>query len=162
MKSVSRRIALAAVLALAPALAAAQAQIALSGLSADPGAPVEVTAEALSIDQNARSAVFSGDVVISQGEMRIAAGSAEVHYSEETGEIARLVLSGGVTFVTAVEEAGAERAEYDLVNGMLVLSGDVLLSQGQNALSADEMHVNLRDGTAQMQGRVRTLFGTGQ
>lgn len=161
MKSV-RRITLAAVLVLAPALAVAQAQIALSGLSADPGAPVEVTAESLSIDQNARSAVFSGDVVIAQGEMRIAAGRAEVHYSEETGEIARLVLSGGVTFVTAEEEAGAERAEYDLAGGVLVLSGDVLLSQGPNVLSADEMRVNLRDGTAQMQGRVRTLFGSGQ
>lgn len=162
MKSASRRIALAAALVLVPAMAAAQAQIALSGLSADPGAPLEVTAESLSIDQNARSAVFSGGVVISQGDMRIAAGSAEVHYSEETGEIARLVLSGGVTFVTAAEEAEAARAEYDLTSGVLVLSGDVLLSQGPNALSADEMHVNLRDGTAQMQGQVRTLFGSGQ
>lgn len=158
----TRHIAMVTMLTLAPALVFAQAQIALSGLSADPSAPVEVTAETLTVDQNTRSATFAGDVVIAQGEMRIGAGSVAVHYDDETGEIARLVLSGGVTFVTPAEEAEAERADYDLASGMLVLSGNVLLSQGSNALSAQEMRVNLRDGTAQMQGQVRTVFGSGQ
>ncbi|MBW7921874.1 MAG: LptA/OstA family protein [Rubellimicrobium sp.] len=144
-----------------PHLAAAQAQIALGGLSVDAGAPVEVTADALSVDQNTRSAVFDGNVTISQGDMRIAAGRVEVGYSDATGEIARLALSGGVTFVTATEEAEAQAADYDLTTGTLVLSGDVLLSQGANALSARVMRVNLRDGTAVMEGGVRTVFGGG-
>ena len=158
--SLSRLAPVLAVLLL-PHLAAAQAGLTLGGLSADPGAPVEVTADSLSVDQAARSAVFAGNVVIAQGEMRIAAGQAEVVYREDGAEIARLLLSGGVTFVTASEEAEAQSAEYDLESGLLVLSGEVLLSQGANALAAERMSIDLRDGTARMEGRVRTVFGQG-
>ncbi len=34
------------------------------------------------------------------------------------------------------------------------MTGNVLLTQGDNALTSEEMTVNLDDGTAQMSGRV--------
>ena len=71
---------------------------------------------------------------------------------------AQLRATGGVTFVTATEAAEAQSADYNLTNGTLVLRGEVLLTQGASALSADEMLVNLSSGTAQMTGRVRTVF----
>ncbi len=141
-----------------PVTLAAQTDIALGGLSADPGAPVEVTADSLTVDQASGSAIFAGNVVIGQGEMRIAAQSVQVFYSEATGDIARLRCEGEVTFVTATEAAEAATAEYDLTTGILTLEGEVLLTQGASALSADRMVVNLNDGTARMEGRVRTVF----
>lgn len=136
----------------------AQTDIVLGGLTADPSAPVEVTADSLSVDQTTREAVFAGNVVIGQGAMRISAGRVAVTYDDATGDIARLEASGGVTFVTATEAAEAATAVYDLTSGTLTLSGDVLLTQGASALSADRMVVNLTDGTARMEGRVRTVF----
>lgn len=59
------------------------------------------------------------------------------------------------------DAAEAERADYDIVSGTIVMTTNVLLTQGQNALTADKMTVNLRDGTAQMNGRVKTIFRTG-
>jgi len=144
-----------------PAAASAQTNIALGGISADPTAPVEVTADSLTVDQASGSAVFSGNVVIGQGSLRIAAGEVRVVYSEATGDIAQLVASGGVTFVTATEAAEAQNADYNLVTGQLTLTGDVLLTQGASALSADRMTVNLADGSARMEGRVRTVFAQG-
>ena len=41
---------------------------------------------------------------------------------------------------------------------MIVMSGDVLLTQGANALTSDRMTVNLTQGTAQMNGRVKTIL----
>ncbi|MCC5972538.1 MAG: LptA/OstA family protein [Rubellimicrobium sp.] len=148
-------------LVLLPLAARAQTNIDLGGIRADPSQPVEVTADSLSVDQASRRAVFSGDVVIGQGDLRIGAGSVEVVYDEETGQIARLIASDGVTFVTATEAAEAQRADYDLITGILSLSGDVLLTQGASALSADAMTVNLNAGTAVMEGRVRTVFRQG-
>lgn len=136
-----------------------QADISLGGLSADPEAPVEISADGLTVDQDTRSAVFAGNVVIGQGDLRIAAARVEVIYSDETGEIARLNASGGVTFATPTEAAEADDAVYDLASGVLTLTGNVLLTQGASALSSDRMTVNLTDGTAQMDGRVRTVFG---
>jgi len=144
-----------------PAAALAQTNIDLGGIRADPSQPVEVTADSLSVDQNSRRAVFSGNVVIGQGDLRIGAGAVEVIYNEETGQIGRLIATEGVTFVTATEAAEARSADYDLNSGILSLSGDVLLTQGASALSADAMTVNLRAGTATIEGRVRTVFQQG-
>ena len=139
----------------------AQTNINLGGLSADPNAPVEVSADSLTVDQDSGTAVFSGNVLIGQGDLRLSAGQVRVVYDGATGDIARLIASGGATFVTATEAAEAQEADYDLVSGTLTLRGDVLLTQGASALSADEMTVNLNDGTAQMTGRVRTTFQQG-
>lgn len=138
--------------------AAAQTNINLGGISADPSAAVEVTADNLTVDQDTGTAVFSGNVVIGQGNLRISAGNVSVVYSEATGDIAQLLASGGVTFVTDTEAAEASEADYNLTSGMLILSGNVLLTQGASALSAEKMTVNLNTGNAQMSGRVRTVF----
>lgn len=150
------RLALAVALLAAPAVAQT---VGLGGLTADPRAPVEVTADTLAVDQTTGEATFSGNVVIGQGDLRLAAAEVTVVYSEATGQIARMRASGGVTFVTATEAAEAEAADYDLESGLLTLSGEVLLTQGQNALSSDRMIVDLSAGTARMEGRVRTVLG---
>ncbi len=48
-----------------------------------------------------------------------------------------------------------------ITEGTIVMTGNVLLDQGPNALSADKMTVQLSDGTAQMAGRVKTIIQTG-
>lgn len=152
---------LALVLAiLVPFAAYAQTSIALGGVNAYPDAPVEVTADSLTVDQDSGSAVFSGNVLIGQGDLRLSAAQVQVFYDEASGEIARFVASGGVTLATETEAAEAQDADYDLTSGTLVMSGDVLLTQGASALSAERMTVNLRQGTAVMDGRVRTVFRT--
>lgn len=143
---------------LAPGAALAQMDLSLGGVATDGSAPVEVTAASLTVDQDTGRAVFSGDVLVVQGDIRIAAGEVEVIYDTEGSAISRLLASGGITFATATEAAEAASADYDLATGLLVLTGEVLLTQGNLALSADRMTVNLRDGTAQLDGRVRTVF----
>ncbi|EAR52984.1 hypothetical protein OG2516_10991 [Oceanicola granulosus HTCC2516] len=136
----------------------AQSNVDLGGISADPDAPVEVTADSLSVNREEGTAVFSGNVLIGQGELRISAAEVQVIYSEETGDITRLLASGGVTMVTETEQAEAQTADYDIDAGQLVMEGDVLLTQGASALSAGRMVVDLDTGAAQMDGRVRTVF----
>lgn len=150
---------LAALTALVLAVpATAQTNIDLGGIAADPSAPVEVTADNLNVDQDTGSAVFSGNVVIGQGDLRLSAPSVQVSYAAETGDITRLQASGGVTFATATEAAEAQSADYNLASGLLTLNGDVMLTQGKSALSSDSMILDLNAGTAQMSGRVRTVF----
>ena len=135
-----------------------QTSVDLGGLSADPGAPVEITADSLRVDQASGTAVFAGNVVIGQGNLRLAAASVQVVYDDGSGDIARFRATGGVTIVTQTEAAEAAEADYDLTTGLLVLTGNVLLTQGPNALSAERMTIDVEAGTAQMDGRVRTIF----
>jgi len=142
-------------------LAHAQTNVDLGGLTVDNTAPIEVTADSLSIDQDTGRAIFDGSVVVVQGDLRMTAGQVEVVYGTDTSEIAQLIASGGVTFVTATEAAEAQRASYDIETGMLTLDGDVLLTQGASAISAARMVINVNDGTAAMEGRVRTVLQQG-
>lgn len=151
-----RRLALA--LLLAAGHASAQ-DLALGGLTADPSLPVEIEAESLVVDRATGAALFSGGVVIGQGDLRLGADEVEVVYDAETGAVARLRARGGVTVATATEAAEAAEADYDLAARTLTLSGDVLLTQDAGALSAERMVVDLATGTARLDGRVRSVLG---
>ncbi|MFQ1700408.1 LptA/OstA family protein [Loktanella agnita] len=140
----------------------AQTNINLGGMTVDRSSAIEVTSESLSVDQETGTAVFIGNVIIGQGDMRLSAGRVEIVYAEATSEIARLVATEGVTFATASEAAEAQSADYDIATGLLTLSGEVLLTQGPSAVSAERMIVNVDDGTAQMEGRVRTVLQQGR
>jgi len=138
-----------------------QTNINLGGISADPSAPVEISADALSVDQDTGKAVFDGNVVVGQGDLRLSAGRVEIVYGDSTGQIDSLSATGGVTFVTASEAAEAQSAVYNIAGGTLVLTGNVLLTQGASAISADRMEVNLSSGNASLSGQVRTVFQQG-
>lgn len=142
----------------ATGLSAQGTSVAFGTLRHDTDLPVEVTAEQLSVDQESGTAVFSGDVLIGQGEMRLSAARVLVVYKEGRAGIERLEATGGVTLVTGPDAAEAERAEYDIDTGVIVMTGDVLLTQGESALTAERMIVDLDDGTAQMTGRVKTIL----
>ena len=133
-------------------------QVSFGAPSDSRDAPIEVSAASLSIDQDSGQAVYEGDVVISQGDMRLAAPTVLIVYDEDAGEIDRMEAHGGVTLVSTEDAAEAESAVYMVRDGTMRLTGDVLLTQGINALASDEMLVDLESGTAQVLGRVRTVL----
>ena len=143
-----------------PALAQG-AQVAFGGMQQDTSAPVEVTADQLQVNQSDGTALYTGNVVIGQGEMRLTAPRVLIVYAEGQDRIDRMEASGGVTLVNGDEAAEAENADYSIDTGTVVMTGNVLLTQGDNALTSERMVVNLEDGTAQMEGRVRTVINQG-
>ncbi len=135
--------------------------VAFGTIRQDTNEPVEATADNLSVDQATGTAVFTGNVLISQGEMRLSAPRVLLVYLEDQQGIERMEATGGVTLVSGPDAAEADRADYSITDGTIVMTGNVLLDQGLNALTADKMTVQLSDGTAQMSGRVKTIIQTG-
>lgn len=139
----------------------AQAQgteVAFGAVQQDTSLPVEVSADALSVSQNDGSALFTGNVIIGQGDMRLSAPRVLVFYTEDQTGVERLEATGGVTLVNGEQAAEAETAEYEVNRGTIRMVGNVLLTQGANTLVSDSMDVDLVAGTALMNGRVRTVF----
>lgn len=145
-----------------PALAAAQAQVPFAGIGADSGAPVELTADTLEVDQAGGSALFSGDVLVVQGDLRLAADRVRVEYATapDSGRsrIARIHATGGVTLVTPDEAAEAASAVYDLDRGEIVMEGDVVLTQAGNALAGDRLFIDIAGRSGRVEGRVRSVI----
>lgn len=123
---------------------------------------LDIRADSLEIDQTTGVTVFSGDVRASQGELRLRAERVTLEYRSRdngTGQrIHRLVASGGVTLVTPGEAIEAGEATYSLSDQTLDMRGDVIFVQGENVLSGDRFSADLRAGSGQMRGRVRTII----
>lgn len=147
--------------ALTAASADAQQKIAFGDLNQDTTQPVQVTADQLAVNNADGTAVFSGNVLVTQGEMKLAAGEVKVTYGTEQNDIESLVASGGVTVTNLGDAAEAREAVYTIDSGVIVLSGDVLLTQGPSAMAGQKLTINLQDGTGVMEGRVTTTFQPG-
>ncbi|PPB82510.1 lipopolysaccharide export system protein LptA [Albidovulum inexpectatum] len=147
---------------IAGALHAQGTAISFGGLRADTSQPVEVTADSLTVDQGTGTAVFSGNVIVSQGAMRLSAQTLRVEYATgDQSRIERLVASGGVTLAAGADAAEAREATYEVARGTVELVGDVLLTQGQSTIAGQRLVVDLATGTGRMEGRVRTILVPG-
>lgn len=142
--------------------AAQETDVALSGIRTDSKLPVEVTSDSLAVNQTDGTAIFTGNVVVVQGDMRLTAPEMTVIYEPGgTNRVDEIRATGGVTLITPTEAAESADANYTVASGVVVMTGDVLLTQGQNAIAGQKLTVNLDDGTGRMEGRVTTILQPG-
>jgi lipopolysaccharide export system protein LptA len=157
-----KTLALGAALALwAVAAPAQQAKVAFGDLNQDTTLPVEVSADQFTVNNADGTAVFSGNVLVTQGEMKLSAAEVLVKYTPDQKAIDQLVASGGVTITNLGDAAEAQEAVYTIDTGVIVLTGNVLLAQGPSAMAGSKLTINLKDGTGIMEGRVTTTFVPG-
>jgi lipopolysaccharide export system protein LptA len=157
-------LSIAPTIAIGPALHAQEASggtsIAFGNRKQDTDAPIDVTSATLAIDENANTALFTGDVVVVQDTMTLYAPWVKVFYLEDQSGISHMHAKDGVTLIQGDEAAEGETADYDLVKDVIVMSGDVLVTQKLSAIASDKMTIKLDDGTALMTGRVKSLLRT--
>lgn len=158
--------ALAALLALgAPAPSALAQQTPFAGFKHDANQPIDVSADSLEVRNADQVAIFRGSVDVRQGVVRMTANVLEVSYVGQGGgggsavpgggAIERLRAIGEVIMHNGKESARADRADYDVAAGEILLTGNVLLLQGRNAVRGDRLRIDLASGTARMEGQSR-------
>ncbi len=157
------RIALVCIALVTSAVSATaqETQVAFGSTQADPSLPVEVTSETLNVNQENGSAEFLGNVIVIQGEMRLTAERVLVIYNNERSAIERLEATEDVVLVSPPDAAQGDWAEYTIDSGVILMKGNVLLTQGPSVISGDQMNANLTTGTATMTGRVKTILQQG-
>ena len=142
--------------------ASAQNQVAFGGLRGDPTKPVEVTSDSLAVNQSDGTAIFAGNVLVIQGDMRLTAAELTVVYkADDQKKIDSLTATGGVTLTAGPDAAESRDAVYTIDSGQVVMTGDVLLTQGANIISGQKLTVDLKSGTGNMDGRVKTVLTPG-
>ncbi len=163
-------IALAALIAAGPA--AAQEKGPFGGFKHDSSAPIEIVADALEVRQAENLAIFSGEVVAGQGTLRLTTDLLTVTYAAEesdtgtdtnssvgTGAIQHMRADGNVFLSNGTETAQGVWAEYDVASGMIRMGGNVVLTQGDNAISGESLVIDLNAGTGRIEGgRVNSVF----
>lgn len=101
-----------------------------------------------------------GRAELIQGDNRIRADSIEAGLNG--GSLTRVEASGSVYFVTPEQTIRGDRAVYTPANDTIVLTGDVILTQGENVITGSRLVYNTRTESAQMEGgsngRVQGVF----
>lgn len=127
--------------------------LALSGtaarsLSADaqkpppPGPTLEVSAEKLDVDVQAKTAVLSGNVRLTKGSISVACPRVEARY-DDGPQIVWAKGSGGVVAELGGARAEAPLVEIDMATQTLELRGGVRLARGGAWIKAERATIDM-------------------
>lgn len=110
---------------------------------------------------------YVGDTVTLRGRAELVQGQNRLRADlvsglSQTGE-SRIEATGNVYFVTPDQTIRGDRAIYTTADDMIVVTGDVILTQGQNVLTGSRLTYNVRTESARIEaggqnGRIRGVF----
>jgi len=120
----------------------------------DSNQPVNYAADRIELQDRQNRVVLSGNVVIDQGDLRLAAGRTTVAYTDNgTLQIQRIDATGGVTVTRGSERAQGSAGVYDFNRRVIVLSGGVALRRGGDTLNGGRLTIDLNSGISSVDGR---------
>ncbi|MDO5609572.1 MAG: lipopolysaccharide transport periplasmic protein LptA [Pseudomonadota bacterium] len=127
--------------------------------SSDRNQPMNIQADTTTYNANSANTptVVSGNVVITQGTLKIDASRAEVY--ENRGDISRTVLTGSPVRMSQQMDDGtpmnvtATRIDYDMKTEIVTLTGNVVLTQPRANMRGERVVYNMRTGQVQSGGQ---------
>jgi len=137
---------LAAILGLAPIFALA--------LSTDREKPIVIEAAAAEVDNRTQITVYRGNVVITQGTLRITGDTVWIHY-DDANTITKAISVGKPAKFRQLGDgkkdymtADAERMEYHADQDLILLLGNARYGEGKDKIIAPRIVYDSRQGRA--------------
>jgi lipopolysaccharide export system protein LptA len=161
-----------------PAKDAAKLPNAFQGFSRDTDQPVTIEADALEIRDKDSYAIFTGNVVVKQGDSTMRSRELKVHYegsmrdasrerksepapaksasgqkatNDPAQRIRRIEALGGVIVTNKDQKASGDRGVFDMPTNTATITGNVVVSQGPNVMRADKLIVDMKTGLSRME-----------
>ena len=157
---------------------------ALQGFSQNRDQPVHIEAATLEVRDKEKQATFSGNVRVTQGDTGLRCNLLVVFYEQGGGDtgstmkaatpgpggqqkIKKLEARGNVVVTQKEQTATGDLGLFDMKTNTVTLSGNVVMTQGQNVLRGERLVVDLTNGVSRVesgkngQGRVQGLFMPG-
>ena len=140
-------------------------------------APIAIDADQLQVFDKEQRAVYTGNVVVVQGETTMKAAHMTVYYERANQDqqpvepgtanpggaaLRRVEAKGGVVITSKDQIAKGDNGILDRENDRMILTGNVSLSQGDNITRGERLFYNLTTGIATIEGgRVRSVLVPG-
>lgn len=159
---------LAAALAAATLMSASQGQAQLA--SGGEGGPIMFSADNMQADNADHTVVLDGRVQLLQDNARFQADYVKIFYTQSsTGErdqVSRIEARGKIYYVVDDQVMRGDQAVYTRADDTMIMTGDVILKQGQNVLTGNRLTYvvgpkrSTLDGApaSSSRGRVRGVF----
>ena len=118
-----------------------------------PLAPANYAADRIELQDKQSRVVLTGDVDITQDNLRLRAARTTVAYTND-GElrIQRIDATGGVTITRNAESARGDVANYDFNRRIITLVGNVVLRRGADVSNGARLVIDLDSGQSAFVG----------
>ena len=137
--------------------------------------PIQIDAKSLEVHDKNKQATFSGNVKVVQGDTTMTCKKLVVFYGQELGigekpvvtaktqtkttsdappdaqSIRRIEAHGDVTVLTKDQSASGDLGVYDVIAKTITLTGNVVVTQGQNVIHGGRVVVNTVTGNAHVE-----------
>lgn len=142
---------------------------AFKGFSAGSDNPIQIEADRLEIRDEDKIAVYAGNVRVRQGETVLRTTQLRVFYTGDAAgavpgsRVSRIEASDRVVVQTGSQTATSDAAVLELAADRITLTGNVVLTDGDNIVRGQRLVVDLKSRTARMEGdRVQTILTPGR
>lgn len=139
MRSINRLLA-----TLLPILFLASTPFTTQALEGDTNKPIEVEADSVEIDEGSGKSTYKGNVVLTQGSIRLAADKIIVIQHENKSDLIKAF--GKPATLTQKSKTGkkgikgrSQRMEYSVDSDILYLIGNAVLVQGKDTFESDRI-----------------------
>lgn len=128
--------------------------------------PISIDAAKLDYFDKEQKLVYSGNVVATQGESKLRAGTLVIYLAPKSAgsspasasQVRRMEAAGPVTIVSKDQVGTGDSGIYDRLENKVYLIGNVVLTQGANVTKGDKLTYDLSTSQAAVTGRVRSMF----
>ncbi len=136
----------------------------------DTDQPIDINADSLEIQQEQNLAIFTGNVIAVQGNIKLRAEQLRVWYRPASSKAGGDAANAGSTIIridaidqvfvsSATETAQGDLGIYEVAEKRLTLTGAVVLTRGQNVLRGKKLVMDMATGRSQISGgRVHGRF----
>jgi lipopolysaccharide export system protein LptA len=147
---------------------AAAATAPTASLGLDSRQPIAVNADAFLADLNKETGTYSGNVIVTQGPVRLHAD--QVMVVAPGGRASRMEAKGNVVVDSPSGKAIGDAGVYDVPEQTIRLTGNVVLTKDANVMRGNSLEVSMVTGLARLtadaskavpgqpRGRVQGLF----
>ncbi|MBW8880342.1 MAG: hypothetical protein JF615_02640 [Asticcacaulis sp.] len=140
---------------------------------AQEGGPVMVGGDDWHADENAHTQVWDGRVEVTQADSRLRADHVVITHAPSGegdnkgwGEVVKIEATGNVYYVTPDNTVKGDTAVYTKSDDTMVISGEVILTQGKNVMTGTRLVAQVGAGITTMdaaptssgKGRVRAVI----
>ena len=131
-----------------------------STLGLNANQPIAVNADSFLADLNGETGTYSGNVIVTQGTVRLHADQVKV--TAPGGHASRMEATGHVIVDSPSGQAVGDNGVYDVGSRMLRLNGNVILTKDSNVMRGSSLEVAMDTGLARLTGGTPVAQAPGQ
>ena len=126
---------------------------------------VDIEADRLDVDTKNGTAIFKGKVKAAKPDITIKGDTLTLLYDQKTRKVTMLTAEGDVTILWQDKNATCSKAIYNLANEVMVMTGNVVITRGQERLSGQRVTMDKKNDTQVVEGagsRVKVRVNAGE